>query len=457
MTAEPVPQVLNSNGAWCWFQDERALVDPERQQLVVGSIASVAGKDGDRRGGDLDLSVVDLETGDVQVVTLHEGFESDDHDVPALWLRPDGRWLAVYARHKTDDNTYWRISEPHDPTRWGEAKAFDWSELTQGRHVTYSNLHELDGRLYCFVRAINDDPCALVSDDHGDTWTFAGKLFEREKVGYVNAYARYAEGPDGLHVIATDHHPRDYDNAIHHGVLSGGWRHDSTGAVVGGELFTEPAPNQDRLTTILPVGSEVGGVRLTHAWTTDLRVVDGVVSAVMTARADHPGWPEGAEITGPDAVRDADGNDVPVPDLRLVYARLGKGGTWAVHPLADAGPGLLPHEQDYTGLAALDPYDPDHLVLSTPIDPRDGRALPHRELFRGRTEDGGASWSWAAITEDSEVDNLRPILAPGDPATEHLLWFRGTMASSQRFDCEVVLRSAPRPDDPATPDAGETR
>ena len=116
----PTLQVLNSNGAWCWFQDERALVDPERRQLVVGSIASVAGKDGERRGGDLDLSVVDLDTGEVQVMTLHEGFESDDHDVPALWLRPDGRWLAVYARHKTDDNTYWRISEPHDPTRWGE-------------------------------------------------------------------------------------------------------------------------------------------------------------------------------------------------------------------------------------------------------------------------------------------------------------------------------------------------
>ncbi len=96
-------------------------------------------------------------------------------------------------------------------------------------------------------------------------------------------------------------------------------------------------------------------------------------------------------------------------------------------------------------------------MLSTPIDPRDGRALPHRELFRGRTEDGGASWAWTAITEDSEVDNLRPILAPGDPAAEHLLWLRGTMASSQRFDCEVVLRSVPRPDDPATPDAGETR
>ena len=443
-STEPVPQVLNDNGAWCWFQDERALVDPERGLLVVGSIASVGGKDGDRRGGDLDLNVVDLGSGAVQVVTLHEGFESDDHDVPALWRRPDGRWLAVYARHKTDDSTYWRVSEPHDPTRWGEERVFDWSELTGGRHVTYSNLHEIDGRLHCFVRAINDDPCALVSDDHGESWTFAGRLFGREKVGYVNGYARYAESPEGLHVLVTDHHPRDFDNSIHHGILAAGRLHDSAGRALEGELFAEPAPNQDLLTTVLEAGSEVGGARLTHAWTTDIRVVDGVVGAVMTARADHPGWPEGAQISGPDAVRDADGNDVPVPDLRLVYARRGADGTWAVHPLADAGPGLLPHEQDYTGLAALDPYDADALVLSTPIDPRDGRALAHRELFRGRTEDAGATWRWEPLTEDSAVDNLRPIIAPGDPATEHLLWFRGDMRSSQHFDCEVVLASRPR-------------
>ena len=46
MTPEPTPRVLNDNGAWCWFQDERALVDPERRLLVVGSIASVGGKGG---------------------------------------------------------------------------------------------------------------------------------------------------------------------------------------------------------------------------------------------------------------------------------------------------------------------------------------------------------------------------------------------------------------------------
>src|SRR5699024_11559772 len=102
-------------------------------------------------------------------------------------------------------------------------------------------------------------------------------------------------------------------------------------------------------------------------------------------------------------------------------------------------------------------YDAVLLPPSAPIDRRGGRALTRRELWRGRTEEGGASWAWTPIAVDAGVDNLRPILAPGDPATEHLLWFRGTMASSQRFDCEVVLRSAPRPADTATPDAGDTR
>lgn len=433
-TTPTTPQVINVNGAWCWFQDERALVDPEAGLLVVGSIASGGGTYGARREGDLDLTIVDLVRGGAQAVTLHPGFEADDHDVPALWRRPDGRWLAVYARHKTDDLTHWRISEPGDPTRWGEERTFDWSAHTGGRGVTYSNLHEIDGRLYCFARAVNDDPCALVSEDHGDTWAYAGRLFGRPKIGYVNGYARYADGADGLHVLVTDHHPRDYDNSIYHGRISAGRLHDSAGRALGSELFAEPAPDQAELTTVLAAGTELGGAQLSHAWTTDIREADGQLAAVMTARADHPAQPDGSDL----------GRNVPVPDLRLVYGRLGADGEWTLSPLAQAGPGLLPHEQDYSGLAAIDPYDVDTVHISTPIDPRDGSRHAHHEIYRGHTADLGRSWDWTAITEDSAVDNLRPIIAPGDPTTTHLLWFRGTMRSSQDFTCEVVLRSIPR-------------
>jgi hypothetical protein len=48
------------------------------------------------------------------------------------------------------------------------------------------------------------------------------------------------------------------------------------------------------------------------------------------------------------------------------------------------------------------------------------------------------------IPERSEVDNLRPIVVPGDPGRVALLWFRGSMQASQRYRCEVVLRDLPR-------------
>ena len=108
-------RVINDNGAWCWFQDERAVVDPGAGLLVVGSIAAPEGPGGADRAGNVELAVADLRAGTSEIVVLHARFEADDHDVPALWRRSDGRWLAVYTKHKTDDLTRWRVSEPGDP------------------------------------------------------------------------------------------------------------------------------------------------------------------------------------------------------------------------------------------------------------------------------------------------------------------------------------------------------
>jgi hypothetical protein len=112
--------------------------------------------------------------------------------------------------------------------------------------------------------------------------------------------------------------------------------------------------------------------------------------------------------------------------------------------MAKAGPGLMPHEEDYTGLAAIDPYDLGSVFVSTSIDPRDGAPLAHREIFHGRAAAAGRFWAWTPVTEDSPVDNLRPIVAPGDPSRTPLLWFRGPMTASQHYRCEVVLLDLPR-------------
>lgn len=41
----------NKNGAWCWFQDERVVVDTVNSKLVIGSAAN---------GGGVDVVIYDI-------------------------------------------------------------------------------------------------------------------------------------------------------------------------------------------------------------------------------------------------------------------------------------------------------------------------------------------------------------------------------------------------------------
>jgi len=170
----------------------------------------------------------------------------------------------------------------------------------------------------------------------------------------------------------------------------------------------------------------LGGDVLTHAWTVDLRGQGTDLAAIISCRAnDVNGVLEHEQM-------------LDVDDHRLLYARF-DGTRWSMTRLAAAGPALLPHEQDYTGLGAVDPYDLDRVYVSTPVDPRTGAATPHYEIYQGRTRDGGATWEWAAVTSASSVDNLRPMVAPGDPSVHAVCWFRGTMRSSQAYETEAVV------------------
>jgi hypothetical protein len=420
--------LFNDNGAWCWYQDERALVDQNAGTLLVASVAAAEGTDGKDRGGDVDLVKYDLNRGTASRVVLHHNFSQDDHNVPALLVRPDGRYLAMYTRHNLDNFSYWRIStNPHDASQWQPEKMFDWTEnlnaVPYHAHVTYSNLFYLSAekRLYDFSRAVNDDPTILTSDDQGETWTFGARLLVEPKLGYVNGYTKYASnGVDRIDFITTEHHPRDFNNSIYHGFIQGGKLHKSDGTVVDDDIFKSPGHPQTELTKIFAANSVFDGETMTHAWTMDLHLDgDGRPVALISTRANDQ--PENTNFK----------------DHRFFYVRF-DGHEWQVHPLAKAGACLWPAEQDYTGLAALDPSDVNVVYVSTTIDPRNGAALAVHEIFKGVTADGGQTWNWTPITQDSTVDNLRPAVPVWDSDHTALLWFRGTMSRSQHYDSAMV-------------------
>jgi FkbM family methyltransferase len=310
---------------------------------------------------------------------------------------------------------------PHDPSSWTEERLFDWS-VHGGWWATYANLHHLSAerRVYNFVRAINDDPCVMVSADQGDTWSLGGKLFTLAKVGYVNGYVKYASnGADRIDILTTEHHPRDYNTSIYHGYLTRGKLHRSDGTVVEGARFEQRGALQTELTKIFAAGSVWGGEVMTHAWTVDLRLdPSGSPVGIISCRAN-------------DAPDNSNFND-----HRFFYARF-VGNEWRVHQLARAGARLWNAEEDYTGLATIDPDDVNVVYVSTPIDPRHGRTLPRHEIFKGVTSDLGASWDWSAVTESSSVDNLRPMAVKCGVDTA-VLWLRGKMDTSQRYQMAVV-------------------
>lgn len=229
-------------------------------------------------------------------------------------------------------------------------------------------------------------------------------------------------------LITTDHHPRYFNNSIYHGYIRDDALHDAQGRVVAKPLIGSPGVDQASLTTVFTAGTELDGDVLTHGWTVDLQGRGAELAAIISCRAN--------DVNG--ALQREQMLDVD--DHRLLYARF-DGMRWTLNRLAVAGPALLPHEQDYTGLGALDPYDLDRVYISTPVDPRTGRATAHYEIYCGRTVDQGSAWEWEweAMTWNSPVDNLRPIVPPGDPSVHAVCWFRGTMRSSQAYETEVVM------------------
>src|SRR5690606_4199032 len=98
-------------------------------------------------------------------------------------------------------------------------------------------------------RANNRSPNMLISSNMGDSWTYGGKLLSTsQNVGYVNGYLRYASnGIDRIDFIATEHHPRDFNNNIYHGYIQGGRMYRSDGSLLDGNIFDNVAPSPSDL------------------------------------------------------------------------------------------------------------------------------------------------------------------------------------------------------------------
>lgn len=432
--------LINENAGWCWYQDEKIIYDPVGNAVITSTTNDNSGFDGPARQADIDATTFNIATGlrtRAIMANIYSYSSGDDHNVGALWIRPDGRYLHMCGGHNINDNSYYRTTiNPNDGSSWSAESYFNWetiSGLSDGDNLSYHNLHYLsaegtgNGRLYNISREFDRSPNIAYSDDWGQTWAYAGKLsLPKTGTSYSNGYFKFtSNGVDRIDFIATEHHPYDYNNSIYHGYIQGGKSYNSYGTEIDNSIFDETAPGPEEFTPVFLSGPVVTGQYHT-AWTVELE-------------RDANGYPVCLFITryGTDSY----GGEVGAMDHRLFYGRF-DGASWTITELGRMGPGLGP-ETDYTGLGCIHPENHNLVYISTLFDPRDDTKLGNYEIFKGVSDDDGATWQWTQITIDSTVDNLRPAVPSWDANNTALFWLRGYAPAgggnpAQNFDEALV-------------------
>ncbi|HOB32476.1 MAG TPA: BNR-4 repeat-containing protein, partial [Verrucomicrobiota bacterium] len=228
--------VLARDGAWTWYNDPRALF--HNGTLYFGYV-----RHGDGRTVLSAFNPRTATTTDLWTSTLTE---RDDHNVPVLLVRNDGRMLALYARHNTDLFFNYRLStstSPDTPEQWGpEQRSAD----TAAR-MTYANPVQLSGEsnlIYNFARNLNFNPTVFTSRDGGATWS-EPMIYFRSGSGSVRPYVKIAsDGRRRIDFLYTDGHPRDVTNSLYHLYYESGVFRKTDGTAVG--YFTNLPLDLDR-------------------------------------------------------------------------------------------------------------------------------------------------------------------------------------------------------------------
>lgn len=406
------PVTYLQQAGWCWFQDPRAII--HRNKLFVGGV--------DGQNGDVKVAIHDLpQRQHLSTIILHERFEADDHNAPALFPRSDGSVLAVWAKHAREKIHYFSISDTKTHTQWGERKQFVHS-YDSNKGVTYMNLYKThgDNTLYNFFRdGKTYNPSYITSQNEGLSWGNPTRFIADEVEGRNRPYPRYVQIDNNtVGVSFTDAHPRKFGNSLYYAEFRNGAFLNADGSKIKhikeGPLRTSEA---EKIFT----GSEVNfkpegfGSVPRSVWT----------CAMATDQNSYPYIGYTLYLS----------ND----DNRFRLASW-NGTQWIDREIAYAGSCLYPRESSYTGLMAFDPADPNTIYISTNVDPSTGtdiRGIHELYVATLSATDDVSTIKWQAITSDSIHPNIRPLVVIGD-GYKLLLWLRGPYRSFRDYATDVV-------------------
>jgi hypothetical protein len=201
------------------------------------------------------------------------------------------------------------------------------------------------------ARANDRAPNFIYSDDEGNTWNFGGQLTTNSSSSYNKGYYKYwGNGVDRIDMVFTEQHPRDHTTSIYHGYIQNKKAYNTEGKEADDDIYDRKyIPTFDKFTKVFAHGTVVNGITMGRCWQSDImRYDDGTIAILFKARANNS-----------------------ETDHRNFYARYDKDKKWKITYIGKAGTKMYDSEQDYTGLGALCPDDPNRIYISSPFNPGD--------------------------------------------------------------------------------------
>lgn len=392
------PVQLTPDGAWCWFQDPRAVyIEGTKVRTYASWVTS---------HGELQIGAYDHRHGTVETFTLKSRWGIDDHNVGSILVLPDRRLMVFYARHNEAGLFCRRTTHPEDITAWDEEVT-----VTRMPRVTYSHpVYLADERMiYVFWRGETWKPTCATSPD-GIRWS-EPRILVREpgrEGGDIRPYLKVvSDGKRTIHCTFTDGHPRDeahnsvYYVRYEHGVFT---RADGSRIGRWSDLPLRQSAC-DRVYDARPTG--------VRAWVWDIAI-------------DTSGRPAVAYTRLPSET-----------DHRYHVARW-NGSAWEDREVTVAG-GWFPQtpagksefESHYSGGIALHPVHPEIAYVSRPVD----------GSFRIEKWVSGSTWWQHVLTlSDEGSRNVRPVVPAGYTGPEDLvLWMQGEYIHYTDFHTGIAM------------------
>jgi len=379
-------QIFTQDGAWCWFQDPRAVYLKGKYERIYAMWTTHNGK--------LQAGSFDIKTGKIDVFTLKENWDQDDHNVGAFLILKDKRLMVFYAQHNMQGIFCRTTSQPEEITEWEDEVIVSNSDRITYVHPMYLSKEK---KYYVFWRGPSWKPTFSTSRD-GKVWSNPEILVQdsARESNSIRPYTKItSDGKSTIHITFTDGHPRvEPQNSVYYLKYEKGKFFKADGSVVG-DIQNLPVRHSE---SDLVYDGKKSNVR---AWVWDIAIDRKGNPVIVYTQLPHE--------------TDHRYHYVYWADNHWKDTELVAAGRW----FPQTPPGTEEREVHYSGGITLDHGNPAIVYLSKQVN-------GNFEIERWETPDQGKSWNTQMITSNSKDLNVRPVIPVGLHAgEEYVLWMYG--------------------------------